>query len=128
MLIDLYEQSEVVKKKRESDEEAQRKREEEIRLREEREKLYSEEADKIAKLTNIAQDYEEACKIRAYIEALELRADLSDEATTEWIEWAKKKADWFDPIIAREDEVFGKREHEKSAEQKVLKKSRGYWW
>ena len=128
MLIDLYEQSEVVKKKRESDEEAQRKREEEIRLREEREKLYSEEADKTAKLTNIAQDYEEACKIRAYIEALELRADLSDEATAEWIEWAKKKADWFDPIIAREDELFGKREHEKNAEQKVLKKSRGYWW
>jgi hypothetical protein len=128
MLIDLYEQSEVVKKKREADEEAQRKREEEIRLREEREKLYSEEADKTAALTNIAQDYEVACKIRAYIEALELRADLSDEATAEWIEWAKKKADWFDPIIAREDELFGKREHEKNAEQKVLKKSRGYWW
>ena len=128
MLIDLYEQSEVIKKKREADEEAQRKREEEIRLREEREKLYSEEADKTAALTNIAQDYEVACKIRAYIEALELRADLSDEATAEWIEWAKKKADWFDPIIAREDELFGKREHEKNAEQKVLKKSRGYWW
>lgn len=128
MLIDLYEQSEVVKKKREADEEAQRKREEEIRLREEREKSYSEEADKTAALTNIAQDYEVACKIRAYIEALELRADLSDEATAEWIEWAKKKADWFDPIIAREDELFGKREHEKNEEQKVLKKSRGYWW
>lgn len=40
----------------------------------------------------------------------------------------RKKADWFDPIIAREDELFGKREHEKNAEQKVLKKSRGYWW
>ncbi len=35
MLIDLYEQSEIVKKKREADEEAKRKREEEIRLREE---------------------------------------------------------------------------------------------
>ncbi|MBA4507507.1 hypothetical protein H1057_05495 [Clostridium sporogenes] len=128
MLIDLYKQSEVIKKKREADEESQRKREEEIRLREEREKLYSEEADKTAALTNIAQDYEVACKIRAYIDALELRADLSDKATAEWIEWAKKKADWFDPIIAREDELFGRREHERSEEQKVLKKSRGYWW
>ncbi|WP_029450751.1 hypothetical protein [Clostridium algidicarnis] len=91
MLIDLYEQSEVVKKKRESDEEAQRKREEEIRLREEREKLYSEEADKTAKLTNIAQDYEEACKIRAYIEALELRADLSDEAPLNGLSGQRKK-------------------------------------
>lgn len=69
-----------------------------------------------------------ACKIKAYIEALELRADLSDETTSEWIDWAKKKADWFDPIIAREDELFGQREHEKSEEQKVLKKSRNYWW
>lgn len=128
ILIDLYEQSEVVRKKREADEEAQRKREEEIRLREKREILYSKEADKTIELTNIAQDYDMACKIRAYIEALELRADLSDETTSEWIDWAKKKADWFDPIIAREDELFGQREHEKSEEQKVLKKSRNYWW
>lgn len=128
MLIDLYEQSEVVKKKREADEEMQRKREEELRLREERENLYSEEVDKTAALTNIAQDYEIACKIRAYIEALELKSDLSDDGTAEWIDWAKKKADWFDPIIARDDEVFGRREHEKSEKQKVLKNSRNYWW
>nr|WP_312579313.1 hypothetical protein [Sedimentibacter sp.] len=128
MLIDLYEESEVIRKKREADEEAQRKREEEKRLREEREILYSEEADKTVALTNIAQDYDMACKIRAYIDALELRADLSDDATAEWIDWAKKKADWFDPIIARDDEVFGRREHEKSEEQKILKKSRSYWW
>ena len=128
MLIDLYEESEVIRKKREADEETQRKREEEKRLREEREILYSEEADKTVALTNIAQDYDMACKIRAYIDALELRADLSDEATAEWINWAKKKADWFDPITAREDVVFGRREHEKSEEQKTLKKSRSYWW
>lgn len=67
-------------------------------------------------------------KIRAYIDALELRADLSDEVTAEWIDWAKKKAEWFDPIIAREDKLFGKREHEKSEEQKILKKYRSHWW
>ncbi len=128
MLIDLYEESEVVRKKREVDEEAQRKRDEEKRLREEREIRYSEEADKTIALTNIAQDYDMACKIRAYIEALELRVDLSDETTAEWIDWANKKADWFDPVIAREDELFGQREHEKSEEQKALKKSRSYWW
>lgn len=68
-----------------------------------------------------------AGKIRAYIEVLELRADLSDETTSEWINWAKKKADWFGPIITREDKLFGRREHEKSEEQKVLKKFRDYW-
>lgn len=54
MLIDLYEEFEVVRKKREADEEAQRKREAEKRLREEREILYGEEADKTVTLTNIA--------------------------------------------------------------------------
>lgn len=128
MLIDLYEESEIVRKKREADEEDQRKRDEEKRLREERENRYREEAVKTIALTNIAQDYDMACKIRVYIEALKVRADLNDETTAEWIDWAKKKADWFDPIIAREDELFGKREHEKSEEQKVLKKHIGYWW
>lgn len=35
-----------------------------------------------------------------------------------WIEWALKKADWYDPSIATEDEYLGKRQHEKSAEEK----------
>ncbi|SCL85454.1 hypothetical protein [Sporanaerobacter sp. PP17-6a] len=128
MLIELYEESEVVRKKREADEETQRKRDEEKRLREEREMRYSEEVDKTIALTNIAQDYDMACKIRNYIDALELKTDLSDEKTAEWIDWAKRKADWFDPIIGREDELFGRREHEKSEDEKALRKSRNYWW
>ena len=31
--------------------------------------------------------------------------------------WAKK-ADWYDPSVATEDEYLGKRQHEKSAEEK----------
>jgi len=31
-----------------------------------------------------------------------------------------KKADWFDPTVAREDELFGEREHEKSLAEKAL--------
>ncbi len=128
MLIELYEESEVARKKREADEEAQRKRDEEKRLRDEREIRYSEEVDKTIALTSIAQDYDMACKIRAYIDALELTTDLSEEKTTEWIDLAKRKADWFDPIIGREDELLGKREHEKSEGEKALRKSRNYWW
>ena len=51
----------------------------------------------------------------------------NEDITPEWIEWALKKADWYDPSIAKElkkltkaylDEYLGKRQHEKSAEEK----------
>ena len=42
----------------------------------------------------------------------------NEDITPEWIEWALKKDDWYDPSIATEDEYLGKRQHEKSAEEK----------
>lgn len=42
----------------------------------------------------------------------------NEDITPEWIEWALKKADWYDPSIETEDEYLGKRQHEKSAEEK----------
>lgn len=130
MLIELYIQSEVVRIEREAHEEAARKREEEARLKEERRNLYNEEVKRTIVLENEALDYEKACKIRAYINAVEnascenaVNGDIST-----WVDWAKKKADWFDPIVARNDELFGRREHEKSEEQKSLKKSEHRWW
>lgn len=126
MLIELYEESEVVRLDREAREEAKRKQEEEERLRQERRKRYNEEVDQTIALTNMALDYDTACKIRAYIIALEPKVDMNDEQTAEWIDWAKKKADWFDPTVAREDELFGERDHEKNEEQKALKKLYGW--
>ncbi|MGE4274173.1 MAG: hypothetical protein AB7E31_15135 [Desulfitobacterium sp.] len=128
MLIELYEESEVVRKNREAYEEEKRRESEEKRLREERRNRYNEEVDKTAALTNMAQDYDIACKIRAYINALEPKVDMKDEKTAEFIDWAKKKADWFDPTVAREDELFGEREHEKNENEKALKKAGSYWW
>lgn len=127
MLIELYEESEVVRKKREDFEEAKRKEEEEKRLREERKIRYNEEVDRTISLTNMAKDYDIACKIRAYTNALEESENIDDKAV-EMIDWAKKKADWFDPTVARTDEFFGKREHRKNEEEKYLKKSGYYWW
>lgn len=124
MLIELYEESEVVRKKRMAREEAERKRLEEERLREERRNRYNEEVDKTMALLNMVQDHDMACKIRAFAAALE--TDNMDEKTAKFIDWAMKKADWFDPIIARTDEVLGKREHEESEDRKSLKK-RYYW-
>ena len=126
MLIELYEESEVVRIDREAHEEAQRQREEEKRLREERRNRYNAEVERTIELTNLAQDYDAACKIRAFISALESNENM-DEKTAIWIDWAKKKADWFDPIIAGTDELLGKREHKNSVDQKALKRSGNFW-
>ena len=77
-------------------------------------------------MTNLADDYDTACKIRNYIAIVEASNSLSPE-TKEWIEWAKAKADWYDPTVAKEDDLFGNREHEKDAEKKKLQ-HKGYWW
>ncbi|MBW9155512.1 hypothetical protein [Clostridium tagluense] len=126
MLKELYVESEVVRIDREAREEAQRKREEEEKLREELRIRYNAEVERTIALTNIVQDYDAACKIRAYTSALELSENMGDK-TDAWIDWAKKKADWFDPTVERTDELFGKRKHEKDSEQKALKNSRYYW-
>ena len=50
-----------------------------------------------------------------------------DEKMAAWVEWAMKKADWFDPTVARDDDLLGKREYEKNLSEKTLKKN-GYYW
>lgn len=120
MLIELYEQSEVIKQKRIAAEEAERKRQEEERHREERRVRYNDEVEKTIALMNIVQDYDMACKIRAFVAALE--SEDTDEKTAALIDWAKKKADWFDPSVARTDEILGDRDHEESDDHKSLKK------
>lgn len=71
-------------------------------------------------------DFNTACLIRAYVAALEESGNL-DSDNRAWVEWAKQKADWFDPTVARNDELFGKREHEKEAATKALKETYFIW-
>lgn len=126
IMIELYEAAEEIKKAREAREEAERKRQEAERRKEEHRKRYNIEVDRTLALTSLAEDYDTACKIRRYIAVVEV-SGTPDEKTTEWIEWAKAKADWYDPTVAGEDAFFGKREHEKAAEKKKLE-HKGYWW
>ena len=76
-------------------------------------------------LVNEAKDYAIACKI-AYVAAVEAAGELTDEGT-QWVEWAKKKADWYDPAVARKDEHLGWREHGKDASDKELRRSHSPW-
>lgn len=123
LLIEMYESSEIIRKAREAREEERRKLEEAERLREERRKRHMIEVERTVALTNKAQDYAMACKIREYVSALESSCNLAEE-DIQWIDWAKKKADWYDPIIAREDEILGKRETSKGKQSET----EYAWW
>lgn len=137
ILIDIYEESEVVRiariaaeaeareKELRRQEEEKRRREEE-RIKEEKRERYNKEIKRVRALANEAEDYDIACKIRAYIAAVSVGSDLND-TTSDWIVWANQKADWFDPTIAREDEALGVREHSNDPEHKELKPSYGYF-
>ena len=116
ILVTLYEKAEENRIVREAREEAERKRVEEERRREENRQRKEQEIRLVKELVNKAEDYRIAKEIRKYIQAM---IDSGNEdITPEWIEWALKKADWYDPSIATEDEYLGKRQHEKSAEEK----------
>ena len=127
ILIRFYEKSEENRIARELYEEEQRRREEEKRRQEEIRRRKELEIAHTKELVNMADDYQIASNIRAYINALVESG--SQEATPEWIEWAQKKADWYDPTIARNDEYLGRREHGKSKEEKDFDKAsvRGIW-
>ena len=57
-----------------------------------------------------------ACRIHAYVSAMEKA--YSEQALSAWASWARAKADWYDPAIAKKDELLGRREHEKNQENK----------
>ena len=126
MLILLYEASNEVRLRREAREAEERKRQEEARLREERRERYNREIERTSALINAAEDFDTACKIRAYISAFKQKERLTEEEA-EWVEWAMQKADWYDPTMRRKDESLGVRKHNENPERKKLEKSYSSW-
>lgn len=124
MMLELYAAAETLKQQRLLREESERKRQEELRRRKERRKRYNAEVDRTLALAHIAEDYEIACKIRRYIQVYEAAHAYQD--ISEWLGWANAKAGWYEPILSKEDDLLGKREHEKAPSEKELKYT-GYW-
>ncbi|MFR5875499.1 MAG: hypothetical protein ACLUFN_03310 [Eubacterium sp.] len=120
MMIAIFESIESERKTREASEEAERLRLEEERRKEEIRKRKNLEIERTQQLVNESEDYIIASQIRQYVQAVINLGNLTEE-TTEWINWANKKADWFDPSIKREDEYLGIRDHKESSEKKALK-------
>lgn len=101
----------------EEQEDVLRKREEQQKKKDEQRRHYNEEVVKTNELLNQAEDYEIACKIRAMVAAKEQRGTVD----TEWIAWARAKADWYDPTVAMSDKFFGRRNHKQHADRKILR-------
>ena len=126
ILTQIYKLSEEYRVTRERREEEHRQYLEAERIREEKKKQYEAEIIKTKELLNQVNDYHKACEIRSYIQAVIDHNDLNEEME-KWVKWASEKADWFDPAIAKEDDFFGKREHNKSEEEKDIFYKKRYW-
>ena len=120
----LYMESEAVRIEREAKEAAIRKAEEEKRQKELRRQRYNDEIDRLNALKQEAVDFETACRIRAYVAAIEEKSDISDEQK-EWINWAKAKADWYDPTKDATDPILGKKDHNSNKGPEKIGPS---WW
>lgn len=80
------------------------------------EKMRVGELENIKVLEQFVSDWDKAQKIRTFIDILEQQINIvKDESKKgkilKWIEWSRNKADWLDPLIAKEDELLGENKH-----------------
>ena len=125
VVLDLYLAAEKLKQKRLEQEELERQREEKRNQERIQRERVKQEMDRTLSLENMAEDYEVASRIRRFVAAY-VNAH-PDEDTAAFQRWALKKADWYDPTVAATDELLGKRQHEKSKEEKAPRKNWPYW-
>ena len=83
--------------------------EEEQKQKEEIKKRRNEEVEKFNRLVALSEQYNKTLLIRQYIEAEKQKAINSNNLTLEkeeWILWASDKADWYDPLIDKKDDIL----------------------
>lgn len=83
--------------------EEERKRKEEIKKRKE------EEIAKFKELVALSEQYNKSQLIRQYIQAEKQKAIENNALSSElqeWIKWANDKADWYDPTVEKNDDIF----------------------
>jgi hypothetical protein len=124
ILIAFFEASNDERIKRLEREERQRKEHEEHLRREAMREAYNLEVRRTQALVNEAADYAVACQIRSYIAGIEQQSNHPNN-NPQWLEWAKAKADWYDPTISREDAYLGKRKHDSDSSRKELTEKDG---
>lgn len=84
--------------------------EEQERRAEETKKLKENEISRSNQLFITFTRWQKSQDLRKYLEAFEAHAVKTNSMTQEkrnWIVWANDKADWMDPIVAKEDAILG---------------------
>jgi len=84
-------------------------RQEKERVRKELEQRKQNELSAFKNLLNQSVRWRKAVDLRLYIKEVEMKMYKNGELPEEqkgWIEWARKKADWYDPFIEAEDELM----------------------
>ena len=97
--------SEELKIKHEEELVRQKEIENQRKINEEKLRIQTSEKEKLKLLEENSNRYERACRIREYIQKYSLKSNLS-ESDLEYIQWAKDKADWIDPLIKKEDKIL----------------------
>ncbi|MCF6222909.1 MAG: hypothetical protein L3J34_04185 [Flavobacteriaceae bacterium] len=95
--------------------ERKRKIEEEIQKRKELELV------NVRSLIHKSQLWKKADDLRNYIEEIEVKAIKKNNLTEElknWLRWANQKADWYDPLVEKEDELLEQVDKDKLEFQK----------
>ncbi|PKQ45966.1 hypothetical protein [Confluentibacter flavum] len=80
------------------------------KIEEEIKQIRKNEIEKFNRLHEDSSRYRKAEQIRAFINAKRenaIRNNYLDASLENWIEWAKAKADWLDPIISKKDDTLG---------------------
>jgi hypothetical protein len=94
---------------RRKSEESKRKREEEERIKRELKERKEKELNDFKELFTLSNRYKKSNDLRNYIETIKshtLKNGSISEELQIWIDWANKKADWFDPFIDAPDEYL----------------------
>lgn len=85
--------------------------EEKERLRKEIKQKKDDEQKRFSELLQESKRWAEAQQLRAYLNSIESSGSLKEDLST-WLEWARSKADWLDPMIKKEDKWMEGFNHE----------------
>jgi hypothetical protein len=116
IIYDMFVVGNRVMASRELDKRQEKREEEERKRKRLLEDMRKDELEAIGILEQASKDWEKAQRIRKFAECMETKIkNVADDEKREklysWLKWARNKADWLDPLTAKEDELLGKNKH-----------------
>ncbi|MDD5701024.1 MAG: hypothetical protein PHU23_03145 [Dehalococcoidales bacterium] len=80
------------------------------------EQIKQKELEEVRQLEQTASDWHKAELVRRFANSLEgkineVSTEEKREKLLKWLKWARDKADWLDPLTAKEDKLLGRNKH-----------------